>query len=58
MRKSHLGQYKKHKLIGLFVADVARIAVELANVNRTTATYYFHHLRLLIYQHSPLFRNI
>ncbi|RRN02608.1 IS1595 family transposase [Bibersteinia trehalosi] len=54
MRKSHLSQYKQHKLIELFVAGVtARTAAELVNVNKNTAVYYFHRLRLLIYQHSP-----
>ena len=53
MRKSRLSQYKQHKLIELFVAGVtARTAAELVNVNKTTAAYYFHRLRLLIYQHS------
>ncbi|ULX40536.1 IS1595 family transposase [Mannheimia haemolytica] len=37
-----------------FVAGVtARTASELVNVNKNTAAYYFHRLRLLIYQHSP-----
>ncbi|WP_458119399.1 IS1595 family transposase [Mannheimia haemolytica] len=54
MRKSRLSQYKQHKLIELFVAGViARTVAELVNVNKTTAAYYFHRLRLLIYQHSP-----
>ncbi|MFA9501139.1 IS1595-like element ISMha3 family transposase, partial [Mannheimia sp. E30BD] len=54
MRKSRLSQYKQHKLIELFVAGVtARTAAELVHVNKTTAAYYFHRLRLLIYQHSP-----
>ncbi len=53
MRKSRLSQYKQNKLIELFVAGVtARTAAQLANVNKTTAAYYFHRLRLLIYQHS------
>ncbi|MDW0647136.1 IS1595 family transposase, partial [Mannheimia haemolytica] len=30
-----------------------RTASELVNVNKNTAAYYFHRLRLLIYQHSP-----
>ncbi|TCT18477.1 transposase-like protein [Bibersteinia trehalosi] len=54
MRKSRLSQYKQHKLIELFVAGVTALtASELVNVNKTTAAYYFHRLRLLIYQHSP-----
>ena len=54
MRKSRLSRYKQNKLIELFVAGVtARVAAELAGVNKNTAAYYFHRLRLLIYQHSP-----
>ena len=54
MRKSRLSQHKQNKLIELFVAGViARTAAELVNVNKTTATYYFHRLRLLIYENSP-----
>ena len=54
MRKSRLSQHKQNKLIELFVAGVtARTASELANVNKNTAAYYFHRLRLLIYQTSP-----
>ena len=53
MKKSRLSQYKQNKLIELFVAGVtARTAAELANVNKSTAAYYFHRLRLLIYQNS------
>ncbi|MDW1163399.1 IS1595 family transposase, partial [Mannheimia haemolytica] len=53
-RKSRLSQYKQNKLIEQFVAGVtARTAYELVNVNKNTAAYYFHRLRLLIYQHSP-----
>ena len=54
MRKSHLSQHKQNKLIELFVAGVtARTVSELVNVNKNTAAYYFHQLRLLIYQTSP-----
>ncbi|HGG8026430.1 TPA: hypothetical protein ACJJO3_001753, partial [Neisseria meningitidis] len=54
MRKSRLSQYKQNKLIELFVAGVtARTAAELVGVNKSTAAYYFHRLRLLIYQNSP-----
>ncbi|EQD17614.1 putative transposase, partial [Neisseria meningitidis NM518] len=54
MRKSRLSQYKQNKLIELFVAGVtARTAAELVGVNKNTAAYYFHRLRLLIYQNSP-----
>ncbi|RQL29915.1 IS1595 family transposase, partial [Neisseria meningitidis] len=50
MRKSRLSRYKQNKLIELFVAGVtARTAVELVGVNKNTAAYYFHRLRLLIY---------
>ncbi|MCI7352997.1 MAG: transposase, partial [[Actinobacillus] rossii] len=53
MRKNRLSQYKQTKLIELFVAGVtARTAAELVNVNKTTAAFYFHRLRLLIYQNS------
>ena len=53
MRKSRLSQYKQNKLIELFVEGVtARIAAELTNVNKSTAAYYFHRLRLLIYKNS------
>ena len=53
MRKSRLSQHKQNKLIELFVAGVtARIAAQLVGVNKDTAAYYFHHLRLLIYQNS------
>ena len=54
MRKSRLSQHKQNKLIELFVVGVtARTASELVNVNKNTAAYYFHRLRLLIYQTSP-----
>ena len=35
------------------VGVTARTACELVNVNKNTAAYYFHRLRLLIYQTSP-----
>ena len=54
MRKSHLSQHKQYKLIELFVAGVtARTSAELVGVNKSTAAYYFHRLRLLIFQNSP-----
>lgn len=54
MRKSRLSQYKQNKLIELFVAGVtARTAAQLVGVNKNTAAYYFHRLRLLIYHNSP-----
>ena len=50
MRKSRLSQYKQYKLIELFVAGVtARTAAELVGVNKSTAAYYFHRLRLIIF---------
>ena len=54
MRKSRLSQYKQNKFIELFVAGItARTAAELVGVNKNTVAYYFHRLRLLIYQNSP-----
>ena len=54
MRKNRLIQYKQYKLIELFVAGVtARTAAKLVGVNKSTAAYYFHRLRLLIFQNSP-----
>ena len=53
MRKNRLSQHKQNKLIELFVAGAtARTVSELVNVNKNTAAYYFHRLRLLIYQTS------
>lgn len=41
-------------MIELFVAGVtARTAAELVGVNKSTAVYYFHRLRLLIFQNCP-----
>lgn len=48
-----MSRYKQSKLIELFVAGVtARTAAQLVGVNKNTAAYYFHRLRLLIYQNS------
>ena len=56
MRRSHLSQYKQNKFIELFVAGVnARTAAQLVGVNKNTAAYYFHRLRLLIFHSSPYF---
>ena len=45
MRKSQLNKVKQDRLIEHFVAGVkARCAVDLVNVNRKTAIYYFHKL--------------
>ncbi len=53
MRKSKLSWYKQTRLIELFVAgSTARTAASLVGVNKTTASYYFHRLRLLIYENS------
>ena len=53
MRKSRLSWYKQTKLIELFVAgSTARTAASLVSVNKTTSSYYFHRLRLLIYENS------
>ena len=53
MRKSKLSWYKQNRLIELFVAgSTARTAASLVGVNKTTASYYFHRLRLLIYENS------
>ena len=53
MRKNRLSSYKQDKLIELFIAgSTARTASELVSVNKTTASYYFHRLRLLIYENS------
>lgn len=52
MRKSRLSQYKQERLLELFIAgSTARIAAELVGVNRNTAAYYFHRLRVLIAEH-------
>lgn len=53
MRRSRLSQYKQNKLIELFIAGVtARTAAQLVGVNKNTAAYYFHRLRLLIFHNS------
>ena len=53
MRKSKLSRYKQSRLIELFVAgSTARTASSLVDVSKTTASYYFHRLRLLIYENS------
>lgn len=53
MRRSRLSSYKQDKLIELFIAgSTARTASELVSVNKTTASYYFHRLRVLIYENS------
>ncbi len=53
MRRSRLSSYKQDKLIEFFIAgSTARTASELVSVNKTTASYYFHRLRVLIYENS------
>ncbi len=53
MRKSRLSKYKQQRLIELFVAgSTSRVAASLVDVNKMTASYYFHRLRLLIFNHS------
>ncbi len=52
--KKSFKSYKQNKLIELFVAGVtARTAAQLVGINKNTAAYYFHRLRLLIYYNSP-----
>ncbi|MFQ5356667.1 MAG: IS1595 family transposase, partial [Mariprofundaceae bacterium] len=48
MRKSQLSQYKQMKLIEHFVSgSTARCAAELVGINRKTAAYYYHRLRIV-----------
>jgi len=50
MRKSRLSKQKQERLIEHFVAGTtARTASSLVDVNKSTATFYFHRLRQLIY---------
>ena len=50
MRKSRLSQGIQHRLIEHFVSvSTARCAADLVGVNKSTAAYYFHRLRELIY---------
>lgn len=51
MRKSRLSSAKQTHLIEHFIAGTtARTAASLVGVNKTTASYYFQRLRMLIYQ--------
>jgi transposase len=51
MRKSRLSRHKQNKLIEHFIAGTtARTAAVLVGVNKSTASYYFHRLRELIFQ--------
>ena len=53
MRKSRLSWHKQSRLIELFIArSTARTSAQLIRVNKSTAAYYFHRLRELIYHHS------
>ena len=63
MRKSRLSWGQQKRLIEHFVAGTtARTAASLLDVNKNTATFYFHRLREIIAQHSedstPLFGEI
>ncbi|SJM38489.1 hypothetical protein A1019T_02486 [Psychrobacter pasteurii] len=49
MRWSELSWYKQTRLIELFVTGST---ASLVSVNKTTASYYFHRPRLLIYGNS------
>ncbi len=52
MRKSRLSGVKQSKLIEHFVAGTtARTAADPVGVNRNTAAYYYHRLRVIISQH-------
>ena len=51
MRKSRLSRNKQNRLIEHFVAGTtARTAAVLVGVNKSTASYYYHRLRELIYK--------
>ena len=53
MRKSRLSQQKQTKLIEHFIAGTtARCAAEIVDVNRNTAIFYYHRLRLLIFDYQ------
>jgi transposase len=53
MRKSRLSRGQQQGLVEHFVAGTtSRTAAVLCGVNKNTAAYYFHRLRLLIYQAS------
>lgn len=56
MRKSRLSQQKQTKLIEHFIAGtIARCAAEIVDVNRNTAIFYYHRLRLLIFDYQKQF---
>ena len=53
IRKSRLSRGQQERLVEHFVAGTtARTTAVLVGVNKSTAAYYFHRLRQLIYQAS------
>ncbi len=51
MRKSRLSKEKQVRLMEHFVAGTpARTAASLVGVNKSTAAYYFHRLRELVFR--------
>lgn len=53
MRKSKLTQTQQYKLLEHFIAGTtSRTASVIVGVNKTTASYYFHRLRELIYSYE------
>ena len=53
MRKSRLSKLKQDKLLEHFVSgSTARVAASLVDVNKNTASYYFHRLRELIFAYT------
>lgn len=63
MRKSRLSKEKQERLMEHFVAgSTARTAAALVGVNKSTAAYYFHRLRKIIYKatedETPFFGEI
>ena len=63
MRKSRLSKAKQHRLIEHFIAGTtARTASVLVGVNKSTASYYFHRLRQVIFKavedETPFFGEI
>ena len=53
MRKSRLSKIKQDKLLEHFVSgSTARVAACLVDVNKNTASYYFHRLRELIFAYT------
>ena len=51
MRKSRLSAEKQRQLQGYFISGATALcAARLVGVNKTTAAYYFHRLRTIIFQ--------